>query len=365
LSKQTAKFEDNPSENFAVIRVKREVFNQNSFVGGMITSRLGMNSAWNIAYGLDGQFRVLGDDYLTFKTAQSMEDEAYNKVAELSPTRFLLQWQRRSKVRLGYDFQYTYSGENYNPGMGFERKKSYYGPKASILYGWLTDSAKFWRYHRITFSAISFRNTLTGKHETTDVKLNWYWESKKMTGGSLDADWVVEDLPDTLFLGNNQAHIPPGRYSFTNATAGYSTSTFHNLSASFSSTAGNFYDGWRFSFYAGPVLKIGTDFDFRLTYYLDYVNFPDRNMHFTNHIFGVKGLMTLSTKTSLSAFIQSNTAYDLMVANVRFRYNPREGNDFYIVYDEMFNTYRQRTEPVLPFTAIRTILLKYTYTFRL
>ena len=95
------------------------------------------------------------------------------------------------------------------------------------------------------------------------------------------------------------------------------------------------------------------------------MDFPERDMSFTNHIFGVKGLMTLTTKTSLASFIQYNTAINRVIANVRFRYNPREGNDFWIVYDEGLNTNLQRGTPELPFSTGRTILLKYTYTFRL
>jgi hypothetical protein len=87
-------------------------------------------------------------------------------------------------------------------------------------------------------------------------------------------------------------------------------------------------------------------------------------MEFTNHIVRLNGLMTLTTKTSLSAFVQYNTAIDGVIGNIRFRYNPRDGNDFYLVYDERLHTNRTRKTPALPFTASRTVLLKYTYTFR-
>jgi hypothetical protein len=148
-------------------------------------------------------------------------------------------------------------------------------------------------------------------------------------------------------------------------TTAYSSSRAKSLTYSVSTTAGWFFDGWRLSFYASPLLKVGTDFDFGLTYYLDYVDFPEREMRFTNHILGFKGLMTLTTSTSLAAFLQYNTAIDRVIANVRFRYNPREGNDFYLVYDEGLNTDLNRLTPALPYSAGRTVLLKYTYTFRL
>ncbi|MBN2481079.1 MAG: hypothetical protein JXB19_05025 [Bacteroidales bacterium] len=72
-----------------------------------------------------------------------------------------------------------------------------------------------------------------------------------------------------------------------------------------------------------------------------------------------------STATSLAAFVQYNTAIDKVITNLRFRFNPREGNDFYIVYDEGLKTRAEREGLSLPRSSGRTILLKYTYTFRL
>jgi hypothetical protein len=58
------------------------------------------------------------------------------------------------------------------------------------------------------------------------------------------------------------------------------------------------------------------------------------------------------------------TPTEKSIINIRFRYNQRDGNDFYLVYDERLQTNRSRQTPTLPFTASRTVLLKYTYTFR-
>jgi hypothetical protein len=65
----------------------------------------------------------------------------------------------------------------------------------------------------------------------------------------------------------------------------------------------------------------------------------------------------------LNAFLQYNTAANLVAANVRFRYNIREGNDLWIVYNENLNADRFRETPALPVSGGRNVLLKYTYTF--
>jgi hypothetical protein len=195
--------------------------------------------------------------------------------------------------------------------------------------------------------------------------LTWQFEAKKGSMGSLSGVWNREDLTDTLPLGNNQAFVPPGRYSFANLTAMYTTSASHALYGEFTGEAGNFYDGWKVSLSAAPTVHIGSGFNLSMTYQLDFVNFPGRNLQFTNHIEGIRGLLTVSTKTSLSAFIQYNTAISKFVTNIRFRWNPREGNDFYIVYNEGLNSNIRREMPYLPYSSGRAVLLKYTYTFRL
>jgi hypothetical protein len=365
LDMQAESFEENPSENFGALRLKRRVLNPYSFIGGMITSRVGMDGTYNLASGFDTQLRLIGDEYLTLRLAQTQEDKTEYKPLELSPTRLLLQWQRRNQVGLGYDVTYSYSGNDYNPGIGFERKMNFHGPVAKILYGWLPEGDTFLRYHRLSLSGYNYWNTQTGQQETTNAIATFYWEARKGFGGELSAEWYAEDLAEELTLGNNQAQVPPGHYSFTYFSSGYTSQNAGSLSGSASATAGWFYDGYRFSFYANPRLKAGTDFDFGLTYYMDYVSFPEREMRFTNHIFGLKGLMTLTTSTSLATFIQFNTAINKVIANVRFRFNPREGNDFYLVYDEGLNTDPNRQTPSLPLSGGRTILLKYTYTFKL
>ncbi|MCX6254842.1 MAG: DUF5916 domain-containing protein [Bacteroidia bacterium] len=364
LDMQTAPFEENPGENFGVFRTKRNVLNQNSFVGGILTSRMGMNGDYNLAYGIDGQFRVKGDEYLTVRLAQTAENDSVNRLFDLSPSRLFLQWERRNQRGFSYDFLYTYAGDRYNPGMGFEMMENYQGLRGILRYGWFPGEDAVIRFQKVSFTGVDIWNAVTGLQETASGELTWYFEAKKGFLGSISGIWNRENLADTLTLGNDQASVPPGRYSFTSISAMYNTSSSHALSANILFDAGSFYDGWKISLSAAPVVNIGSGFDLGLTYNLDFVSFPKRTMSFINHIVGLRGLLTLTTKTSLLAFVQYNTAVDKVLTNVRFRYNPREGNDFYIVYDEGLNTNILREIPTLPHSSGRTILLKYTYTFR-
>jgi len=99
------------------------------------------------------------------------------------------------------------------------------------------------------------------------------------------------------------------------------------------------------------------------SYEYNHVRFPERSQRFTSHIGQFRGLVMLNTSLSLTAFVQYNSAQDIVISNLRLRYNPHEGNDLYLVYDEGFNTNREREIPALPVMKNRTLLVKYTYTF--
>ena len=73
-----------------------------------------------------------------------------------------------------------------------------------------------------------------------------------------------------------------------------------------------------------------------------------------------------SNKLSVSTFVQLNNGNNIFIGNFRLRYNPREGNDFYLVYNE-YRGFLSPTDavPEIPPYYDRAIMVKYTHTFRL
>jgi len=129
--------------------------------------------------------------------------------------------------------------------------------------------------------------------------------------------------------------------------------------------AGQFYDGSRLSVNLQPTWNISHHFELGAVYNFDKLGFAGRDIELTNHILGVKTMVMLDTRLSLSAYIQYNTAVSGILSNLRIRYNPKEGNDFYLVFNEGRNTNLTRESPNLPQYNERSLLLKYTYTFSL
>ena len=112
-----------------------------------------------------------------------------------------------------------------------------------------------------------------------------------------------------------------------------------------------------------PKWNLGASVELGGIYRLDLIRFPGRNQSLNNHIAGLRALYMFSTKLSFSAFVQYNSAINKVLSNVRFRYNPREGTDLYVVFNEGRNTWLEREVPHLPAYDQRNITIKFSYTF--
>lgn len=363
LTMQTAPVEDLPSENFGVLRVRRQIINPNTYVGGIVTSRIGKDGSYNIAYGLDGIFRFQGDDYLSLNWAQTFENDSVNNPASLDPARIRINWERRTIKGFGYNLSYSRAGKHYHPGIGFEMRDNYTRFGNRVLYGWIPGERSHLQRHKIYIDGFVVLNNADGSMESLEIGPGWQFSSKSGFFGTFRAKWYYDE-PDTFSL-SDEVEVPAGEYRYHGITGYLATPMGRLLSTELIFDVGSFYDGWRISFTISPRWSISSDLELQGTYQFNRVEFPDRHQQLSAHIGRVRTSVMFSTKMSVIAFVQYNSAVNKVIANLRFRYNPREGNDLYLVYNEGLNTSRYHEHPVPPFSESRTILLKYTYTFNL
>jgi hypothetical protein len=128
---------------------------------------------------------------------------------------------------------------------------------------------------------------------------------------------------------------------------------------------GTFFDGTRFTFSFRPGWYVSKHLELSAEYLYERVRFEERNQALDAHITRLRIGTAANNKLSTNALIQYNSTLDLISANVRFRYNFREGNDLWIVYNEGLNTTFDRFTPELPVSDSRTFIVKYTHTFHL
>ncbi len=364
LDMQTAAVKDQnlPSENVGVLRLRRQVFNPNSWAGAVVTNRIGTDGTFNTAYGLDGIVKLFGDDYLSWNWAQTFETGKPNRALALDSAKFRVDWQRRTLKGLAYDFDVSRAGAGYDPGLGFEFRSDYTRFGNSLLYGWIPGEGSWLMRHSAFVKGYLYLRNADGAAESYEIGPGYQFTAKSSLYFSVTPNFCYENVPEAFSL-SDKAEIPAGRYHFFDLICMFNTPNQGHRYLEGRLDLGTFYDGHRLSAALSPRWDVSSSLELGGFYEFDRVTFPGRGQEFVAHLGRLHVLAMLSTKFSAAAFIQYSSAARELTANLRIRYNPREGTDLYIVYNDGANTGPLDEIPRLPRSLGRTLLVKYTYTF--
>ncbi len=365
MDMQTQSNDNVASENFGVLRFRRQVINDNSYIGAIMTSRLNQDANNEYSYGFDGIFRVFGDDYAEINVAQTTDPDGNNLTASLNSTFYNVKWERRSQEGFAYDLSYSYSGKYFDPKMGFMSKYGIKGGRYTVQYGWIPGvESKLFSYN-IDFSYARTLRVIDGEIESGmfgpgfsfNTKKGWFWK--------IDLNYNIQGVDREFELGDG-VYVPVNEYKYYTARANINSPTSKPLSTRLSIGAGEFYDGNNFTVTAEPILNLSASVQFSGYYNFNHVVFPTRNQEMNSHVARLKFLYMYNTKFSVSTFIQYNSVNSLALANFRLRYNPKEGNDLYLVYNETRPTSGYFNENISKVSFLtRTIQIKYVHTLRL
>ncbi len=364
LDMNTTKFNGNPAENFGVARLRKQVINENSYVGGMVTSRVDFEGNYNVAYGLDGIFKLTDVDYLDVKLAQSQDNSINTELFSADPVFFSIELQRRAEEGFLYEGKYAYWGKNFIPGAGFIFINNIHEVRGTLGYGWFPgENSPIFKYSWENDFEMTKRIS-DGKIEIMEIATQFKMDLKSGYGIFISLGHNQEGLLFDFYLPNNII-VKSDDYTFWNLSSRFNTPRTKKIVAEFSIDGGGFYDGKQFSVGLEPEFNLSSSLQLAAAYKFDKVSFPDQNHSFTNNLARVKATYMINTKLSMSSFIQYNELDNILLTNFRLRYSPRDGNDFYLVLNDLRNAVLSDSTPQLPAFLNQTILLKYTHTFRL
>lgn len=355
-----------PTENFGVLRLRRRVLNDNSFVGGMATSRVDGEGRYNVTYGLDGQLRLWGDEYLTLKWLQTVQGGDASRDAAptgIDAARLVVDWTRRRFQGLSYQNVFVWSGAGYDPAMGFESRRDFTRAQSDWNYQWFPGLESPWR--RVW---LGVQSNVWVRHDDDRVdtgQLSPFLALETNTGLTLrwSTNTQYENVPEAFAL-SDAAGVPAGRYWATEAAFRLEAPRGWMIRPNTTFTAGQFFDGTR--------VAIDNDFDWPVNPYLQLrggwqwnrIRFPDRGQAFDANLLRLTVRAAADTHLSLDLFAQYNSTTEQVTTNARLRYNFREGQDLWLVWNEGLNLERDVVgRPRLPRTDARTLAVKYTHTF--
>ncbi len=362
LDMQTQSLDALPTENFGVLRVRKRVLNANSFVGAMFTSRLDGDGNTNLAYGVDGLVRVAGDDYLTLQWAQTFDSQQPDgATSDFKNGRMALEFTRRRRQGLGFTFGTIYSGENYNPGVGFVDRSNFTFGTAVVSQTWLNKEGPF-IYHTLQPFGNAYLTNTDHDVLSSEYGLEWLFSRRNQDNGGLKFTKAYENLTADFGLAQGVT-IPAGQYNFARVNMRYTQAIDRRMRTGVELETGSFYDGWLNSFSLSPGWYVSRYFQVNLQYVYNYGEFKERDQLLNFHIARLRIGTALDRKLSLNGLFQYNGAQDLFSLNARLRYNFREGQDLWIVFNSGYNMERDRLVPTLPSVESRSILVKYIHTF--
>ena len=363
LNMQTAPNAGRPGENMGVLRLKQQVFNANSSVGGIVTTRVDANGQRNIAWGADSEVRVVGDEYLTLKWAQTFDDDVVERNPLDAGTLFA-QFERRRQEGLNYSAQYRRVGPDYLPRLGFQLRNDFTLFGGSSEYSWFLGADSQLRAVTVGGSTEHYyRNSdLTPESRSYAPMLRIAMKSGAFV--TLTSRSSFESIRERFDVAN--LRIDPGEYWFHEAEVSWRLSRGNQLRGELGGSAGSFYNGRRVSLQLNPAFNLSRHFELRPGYDINRFEFPGQSP-LTTHLTRLRMDFSLDTHLSFSALAQYNSTVDQTTVNARFRYHFREGVDLWVVYNEGYHMDRANggVDPRLPFSAGRALMVKFSHTFTL
>lgn len=361
LDMQTASTSALSSTNYGVLRLRKQVFNNQSYMGGMIANQIDVNGMFNTAVGIDGIFRVFGMDYFNINFAQTYENNGVTTPFSMDHSKINMKWERRNTKGFGYDFGYNRAGIQYNPAMGFQNRENVTRIGNKIWWGWLPND-KSWLYsHTLFIKGALYKKNTDWSTESGNIGLGWEFNSRNNWRGAVAIEQFEEGVTESFTIGD--AEIPAGRYNFNGFTTEINTPFSSPVRLTLNSYVGSFFDGKSVILGLNPVWSPSSSVELELKYEYNQGDFIARNQSYRIHLVGMKTRFMISNALSATLFVQYNSDNEEAVTNFRIRYNPREGNDLYIVFNDIMNTDRHNVFPELPFSSSRALIVKYTYTF--
>lgn len=356
-------------ENFSVVHLHKDLFKNGSFCSGFFANRMTTNvdSISNQTLGVDFLHR-LSDTWTYGLNIVGTHD--LNQ-ANTFDKNMIYNAALIRQVLYGYSnfISFTKSERNFNPMSGFYADHGYYSAYAFDGYTFKIKNSKLLNYFDLS-SEIYFKWRDTDVHylETNSYILKPTLGFK--SGLLLSSYCTVYNHDFVPYDWHFSEHITiPGRFYYLPANVfTFESAKKKRLLYQLIITTDKFYDGQRIALAPQVSGGINKHLAIKLDYLFTDISFPakfsdDGNGHFHSDLISAAFIYSFTTQTSFNTLIQYDNVSKTVGANFRFRYNPKEGTDLYVVYNPSANTRLTRYTPELPQMAQQVLIIKFTKTF--
>ena len=323
LTMQTESTPDAPAENFAVARVRRNLF-ANSDVGVIVLNReptASDSAPYNRSAGVDANLRTLRNLVVNAYLARS---DGPGAESDGGAGRVSVAWRDRLWNTSAMVKQVD---ATFDPGMGFVRRRDlrhYYGTVGLHARPHLGGIQELNPYVELDYLT-NRRGALETRQGLLGLGVSF------IEGGSfgLEVKDQLEQITDSFPIFGDVT-IAPGNYGFRDVTVSYRSSEARRLTGSASFSAGRFWSGTRRSLRLGGTWRPKHNLFLEVSGTRNDVDLPEGS--FLADLASARVRFAASTRLFGSAFAQYNAETDQVVSNLRLDFRHAPLSDVFLVW---------------------------------
>ena len=315
---------DEPRTNYSVVRVNRDILKR-STVGGIFINKQDAD-AYNRTAGLDFSYRPTREINVQGLWSRTFEAD----ISGNSNAFFIGGDWRTNLFRL--DGSYTDIGEDFNPEVGYIQRRDIRRFRGDASYTpW---PGKFGIREIQIGPEIDLVLTQENELETQEITFDTRFEFETGEDLGFQVKNTTENLDRNFRIQG--VNIPTDDYNFTSFQTSIRTSSSRMIAARMQVEFGEFYHGTRRGFLIDAIARPTARLSIEPFIEFNRITLPDEE--FDANAFGGRIGYSFSTTLFTKLFTQWSTDRDVFSANFLVNYIYRPGSDFYLVFDQSYDT---------------------------
>ena len=345
LSIQADDFEETPSTNFSVARVRRDIF-RNSDIGAIFINKQVDGGDFNRTYGVDANmkfFTYLDISSFLLKTDTNgiSGDEAAADVSVSWIDRF---WE--------IETQYLTIDDNFNPEVGFAPRRGIRKSRGRLgLHPRPGERIPRIREFRPTVE-VDYITDQENLLVTRNLQTSFAIELQNSSTIWMGREARFERLDEPFEIRPGQM-IPVGDYDFAEYRVYFGSDKSRMFSVELRAGTGEFWNGDQSSYQTRVLFQPGYQFAADVSWNHSDITLPSGD--FETDLLTTRLRYSFSTRMFLNALIQYNSTLKEISSNIRFNWIYQPLSDLFLVYNERRSTNGDVLE--------RALVAKFTYLF--
>ena len=332
----TNQFQDDevsePRTNYSVLRLNRDLFSD-STIGAIVINKQDSDT-YNRTTGLDFSYRPAKTVDIRGLWSRSFDLE----ITENTNAYFFGSEWRTNLFQL--NGSYTDIGEDYNPEVGYVHRSGIRRFRGNAFY---TPWPRKFGIRNIEIGPevdlfLNRENILETRELTFDTEISL--ETGDNIGFQIRN--TLEDLNEDFPIQGVNIHV--GDYDFTSFQASIRTSSSRPIFGALRVEFGEFYNGNRFGYTVDATLKPTTRLSIEPLFEFNRIKLPYKE--FDANVFGGRVGYSFSTTFFTKLFAQWSSDREVLSTNFLLNYIYRPGSDFYLVFNQNYDTYGGVVEPL-------------------